>query len=138
ALAQTWDGGSAFNSNWSTAANWNPNVVPDNTGTANINMSGSVRLTPNVDTPWDIFTLNFDVLAGPFVIGGSTLTIRGGMFNADSDVQTLNNNIVVRGSQSWIANGGPLVFNGNIQSNMTDTVTIAGGFNTTFNGVLSN
>src|SRR5258706_15069322 len=89
AAAQTWDGGSPFNNNWSTAANWNPNVVPDNTGTANINMSGTTRLTPNVDVPWRIFSLSFDVLAGPFVIGGSALTIRGGgMFTSDADIQT--------------------------------------------------
>lgn len=138
ARAQTWDGGSALNNNWSSSGNWNPNGVPANNGTAQINMSGSTRLTPNVDVPWHIFTLSFDALAGPFVIGGNALTIGGGVTNPDFDVQTINNNIVVQGTQSWIASGGPLVFNGNIQSTSSETLTISGGNDTTFNGVLSN
>jgi autotransporter-associated beta strand protein len=137
APAQTWDGGSFFGDNWTTAENWNPNVVPANNGTAQINMSGTTRLTPNVNVPWRIFTITFDVQAGPFVIGGSPLTIRGGMFSADPDTQTFNNNLVVEGSQSWITSAGPFVFNGNVQATTTDTLTVSGN-NATFNGVLSN
>ena len=126
ARAQTWDGGSFFGDNWTTADNWNPNAVPANNGTAQINMSGTTRLTPNVSVPWRIFTITFDVQAGPFVIGGSPLTIRGGMFSADPDTQTFNNNLVVEGSQSWITSGGPFVFNGNVQATFADTLTISG------------
>src|SRR5439155_2937705 len=56
-----------------------------------------------------------------------------------ADVQSINNNMVVEGSQTWIASGGPLVFNGNTQATFSnDFLTIAGASNTTFNGVLSN
>ena len=33
--AQTWDGGGVDN-NWTTIANWNPDGLPANNGTANI------------------------------------------------------------------------------------------------------
>ena len=32
----TWDGGSAIDSNWTTAANWNPDGAPANDGTADL------------------------------------------------------------------------------------------------------
>src|SRR5262245_22336064 len=71
---QTWDGGGADN-NWTTANNWNPNVVPVNTGTANIVFAGSIRLTPSVNASQDILSLTFGNTAGAFNIGGpGTLT----------------------------------------------------------------
>jgi hypothetical protein len=73
----TWDGGGS-NDSWSTAGNWNPNGAPANNGTAEIVLSGTTRLTPNVDTPWSIRDLEFALIAGgtgSFVLSGSPLTI---------------------------------------------------------------
>jgi hypothetical protein len=80
-LGQSWDGGGA-NDNLTTAANWNPNVVPINNGTADLVFAGTVRLTPKVNTNYDVDTVSF---AGfeHFVLGtlnNSTLTVHGGIF----------------------------------------------------------
>ena len=56
--AQTWDGGGA-NDNWSTSANWNPNGVPANDGSAALIFTGTTRLTPVVDTGWSLSGLEF-------------------------------------------------------------------------------
>src|SRR5947207_11229170 len=78
APAQTWDGGGA-NDNWSNNVNWLGDIGPANNGTANIAMAGVTRLTPNVDVPFDINALTFNSGASAFVIGGSQLTLRGGI-----------------------------------------------------------
>src|SRR5436190_2620997 len=79
-LAQTWDGdnGNSGDSNWSNALNWNPNGAPSNNGLADIIFAGPNKLTPNLDINWDVNSVTFNNTAGPFAIGGSTLTIRAG------------------------------------------------------------
>ena len=73
-LAQTWNGGGA-NNNWSTGANWSGGVAPANpipgAGTADVIFSGSTRLTPVIDTPWNIDSLTFSATAGAFNVGGT-------------------------------------------------------------------
>ena len=65
-----WDGGGADN-NWSTAANWNPDGMPDNDGTADIVFTGQVRLSPVLDMPWDMRSVTFESSSTAFVLGGS-------------------------------------------------------------------
>src|SRR4030042_1432439 len=56
----TWDGGSLTDDNWSTAENWVGDTVPLNDGTVGIWFDGSPpRLTPNLDTDWNVFGLLF-------------------------------------------------------------------------------
>jgi autotransporter-associated beta strand protein len=139
ARAQTWDGESNSRDDWSGAANWNPNGAPLNDGSANIIMAGSVRPTPNVDLSWDIQSLSFENTLVPFVIGGNTLTIRGGgVTNNDAFVETVDNVIHVDTTETWTAAGGPLVFNGTVRSNFNDTLTIDGASDTTFAGSIAN
>ena len=71
ARAQTWDGGSGVNSNIGTAANWNPDAVPANNGTANLIFGGVVRLTPNFESVWSVNGVTFNNTAGAFTFGGS-------------------------------------------------------------------
>src|SRR5688572_8245570 len=135
ALAQTWDGESSGSNNWSGAQNWNPNGAPENDGTANIIMAGTNRLSPNVDSAWDIQSLSFGPTAGAFTLSGGRLTIRGGgITNNDDDVQTVNNPIRVNTTHTWSAAAGPMVFDGLVETPFHDMLTIAGGFNTTFDG----
>ncbi len=120
AQAQTWDGGGADN-NWTTANNWNLNLVPANNGTANVFFAGTTRLTPVLNTPYDINLLAFNLFAGTFTLSGaSTLTIRaGGIVNNEGDPQIISVPIVVGASQTWSAAVGPLTFSGS-------TVNISG------------
>ncbi len=126
AHAQTWDGGGA-NDNWGTAANWNPDAAPLNNGTASLIFGGTTRLTPNLDTPWSINSLTFNNTSGPFVFGGSPLTIgTGGITSNDADIQTFNNAIVLNGNQIWTTNAGNLAVNGAISGGFSLTKAGAG------------
>src|SRR5262245_39472082 len=85
--AQVWDGGHPSSDNWSSGRNWNPDGTPTNDGNANLIMSGTVRLTPNVDSSWDMKSLKFNGSAGAFVIGGSPFIVRDGIENDSNNVQ---------------------------------------------------
>lgn len=131
----TWNGAGGDN-NWSTAGNWAGGVAPANDGTAAIILAGSSKLTPNLDTNWDVVSLNFSNNAGAFVLGGSPLTIRaGGIINNDANTQTINNAITLGAAQTWNAASGHLAFAGNLAS--TNLLTLSGNFNTLISGVLS-
>ena len=121
--AQTWDGGAA-NDNWSAAANWNPNAVPANNGTASIVMAGNVRPTPNVDVAWDILGLTFNNTATAFTLGGSQLTIRGGgIANSSTNLQTIDNNVVMNNGQTWNVASGDILVRGVIGGAVGATLT---------------
>jgi autotransporter-associated beta strand protein len=111
ALAQTWDGGGT-NDGWTTANNWNPNLVPANDGTANIVFRGSTRPTPVVFPSQNVNAIGFLSPAGSFNITPGTragLTIgAGGITNADNSLQTISCPIQLSAAQSWHANTGPL------------------------------
>ena len=137
--AQLWDGGHESSDDWGSGRNWNPNGLPANDGSADIIMSGTVRLTPNVDQAWDIHSLKFNLSAGAFVTGGSPLFIRaGGIENASENLQVFNNNIFPRSSQTWDAFSGPMEFNALIEAfTGSPTLTVDGAFDVTFNGNVS-
>lgn len=136
ARAQTWTGGGANNS-WSTASNWNLGTAPANNGTANVIFAGSARLAPSAGSAWDINSLSFNSGASSFSVGGSALTIRsGGIENRSANAQTIGNNIVLGGSQTWDADAGHLVFNGAIDRSY-HSLTLDGSYNITLNGALS-
>jgi len=103
--AQTiWTGGGGDN-NWSTANNWNNNIVAANPSLAVLNFAGGVRLTNTVNANWTVAGINFTNTAGAFNIGssgGSTLTINGsGIVNADNSLQTLSSAIALGTHQTW-------------------------------------
>ena len=131
----TWDGGGG-NSNWSTGANWVGDVSPTNDGTALIIFDGNTQLTNSVDVNWDISNLTFAASAGAFFIGGNTLTIRSGIFQLDTDTQTVNNNITLGGSQAFWASNGNLVLGGNISMG-ANNLTFGARSNITVGGVIS-
>jgi autotransporter-associated beta strand protein len=136
ASAQVWDGGGA-DSDWSTAANWNPNLAPANNGTALITLGGIVGLAPNVDAAWDILGLTFGASAGGFTVGGSQLTIRGrGIANNSATTQRINTAIRLQAAQTWNATAGDLLLGGAINKH-GNTLTFDGPFNTSASGVIS-
>jgi autotransporter-associated beta strand protein len=103
--ANIWDGGGA-DSNWSTPNNWNPNVAPTSSATADIQMAGLIGLTPNVDSnnPWALDSLTFNAGAGAFTVGGNQISIEGstnsGIFNSSSSTQIVNNDIQINNTRS--------------------------------------
>ena len=66
----TWKGGGA-NDDWTTDENWLGGLAPLPVGLHDIELAGSIRLTPFVDTPFQIGSLTFDATAQPFVLTGA-------------------------------------------------------------------
>lgn len=130
-----WSGGGA-DANWSTPSNWAGGVPPTNNGTAAIVLAGTNNLSPKVDTAWSISSLTFSNGAGPFVLGGNTLTISsGGVTNNSANGQIINSALTFAANQTWNASSNQLIFNGNI-FNGGNLLTIAGNFNSVITGNL--
>jgi hypothetical protein len=85
---------------WSVAANWNPNQVPDTSDTAVIATEGDYTVTLDVST-----TVGGLVLGTTSGSGSQTFLINGQTF-------TLNGETVVNSNGQFILNGGPITFSG--------------------------
>src|SRR5690349_4441466 len=57
AQAQTWDAGGAANTNWSTAANWNPDGLPTSGANVTFGTGGSIA---TLDADRTVGTLTFN------------------------------------------------------------------------------
>jgi fibronectin-binding autotransporter adhesin len=142
--AQTWDGGGVAGGSllWSTATNWNGDVVPVNNGTANVAFAGTIDLTSDMDANWSINSLAFNSGAGAFTLGstsGFTLTLgAGGITNNDDSTQAIANAITLGAAQTWnVASTGALNVSGAINNggNLLTIQTTSG--NATLSGVFS-
>jgi autotransporter-associated beta strand protein len=131
--AQTWDGG-GFSDSFSDFFNWNPNSAPANNGSANVVFAGSTRLTPFVDTLWNLRSIAFGFNAGSFNISGAPILIgQGGISNFSFTQQTLNTPFAFVAPQVWDAGDGAMVFTGNID-NSGHALTVSGSSNTAITG----
>ena len=108
-VSRTWDGGGA-NNDWATDFNWDLNVEPLNNATADLIFAGLVRLTPSVDTAWNVRSITFNNTAGAFTITGpQAITIgNGGIVNNDTQTQTIDAAITLSANQSFTAAAGDL------------------------------
>ena len=137
--SNTW-AGFAPDDNWSSSGNWTADghdgVAPANDGTAHIIFTGSTRPTPNIDIPWNVGSIAFDNVSGPFAIGGQPIVVQSGGItnNAVSYGQIFNNNINAVQPQTWTA-AGAMFFNGSIS--LGGTLTIDGSASTSMSGQLS-
>jgi autotransporter-associated beta strand protein len=132
-----WDG-LGLSDNWSNPSNWVALLPPLTDGSASLIFDGNNRLTPVTDLPWNIFDLTFAGSAGSFSNSGSQLTIRStgvGIANNGTALQTIANNVVLGGPQTWNAVSGPLAFRGS-NNNGGFTLTINGSANVTLAGGL--
>jgi autotransporter-associated beta strand protein len=143
--AQTiWTGGGGDN-NWSTANNWNNNIVAANPSLAVLNFAGGVRLTNTVNANWTVAGINFTNTAGAFNIGssgGSTLTINGsGIVNADNSLQTLSSAIALGTHQTWSTTStGNLAVSGTINTagfTLSTSPTVSAARTITLSGAVS-
>jgi autotransporter-associated beta strand protein len=141
AVAQsTWTGGSAVDSNWSTAANWSGGT-PVSASTAGVTLAGTTRLTPNqnIANPFSLNSLTFDSTAGSFNLGGNGLnflsngatlpTLTQGSANGQmvSVPLTLTNNLTVGGGGT-----GALTLAGAVTG--AGSLTMAGSYTLTLSG----
>lgn len=129
ARAQTWDGGANNSDQWTTPANWNPNGVPANNGTAHIIFGGNSRLTPEVNETQSIQSLTFNSTAGKFfIIPGFSIPDQGliigagGVTNNDADAQWVICAIEASAAQTWSAAAGDLKINAVIGAGFPLTV----------------
>jgi autotransporter-associated beta strand protein len=130
----TWDGGGT-NDNWSTPANWSPDGVPPNDGTATLSMAGSVRPLPIVDVIWYINMLMFSPGAAPFSLsGGPGLVVYdGGIRNMSANLQRVNCTVGLGANTYFDAYVGPLSVGGDIDM-ANKVLTVWGSYTTTLSG----
>ncbi|MHA3770792.1 beta strand repeat-containing protein [Verrucomicrobiota bacterium sgz303538] len=103
--ANTWDGGGT-NANWSTAQNWDDNLVPafpqplTFTGTANLATVNDLAAGVTVSG------ITFDATTGPFKLAGNAITLAGGITDDSAELQTINLPITVNATQTVSVNFG--------------------------------
>src|SRR5688500_2268509 len=132
--AFVWDGGSLASDDWTDAVNWNPNVVPDNDGTAALAFASAPGPTSVVDVPFDIALLRFTNAAGSFNITGRELTVgAAGISNDSAQTQTFSNPVRLKEDATFAAGSGRLVFTAPLQIG-GGTLTVTGDFGTIFAG----
>jgi autotransporter-associated beta strand protein len=121
-----WTGGGA-NNNWSTAGNWDQDVVP--VFPIGLTFTGATRLVNTNDLPGiALNSLTFDAAAGAFVLDGNDIALDGKIgFNGNPAApvtQTVNLNLTWTGSETIdTPTNGNLTLGGNITS-FTDTSLI--------------
>lgn len=92
-----WDGG-APNANWSTAANWDFNILPD--FATPITFAGNTNLVTNNDlNAITVGGIIFDPLADAFTLRGNDLTLNGSIVNSSFAEQTINLAMTVNSTQ---------------------------------------
>ncbi|MEO7099133.1 MAG: autotransporter-associated beta strand repeat-containing protein [Luteolibacter sp.] len=133
----TWSG-LGLDSDVLTGANWTSGIAPAASGDALI-FTGSLRLSPTLAANRSVASITFNSSASSFVLGGTgvyTLTASGGIANSSvSNVQTINNSLVLANSQTWSTNAGTLVLNGGI-NNSGNLLKISNSGVTTLNGII--
>jgi len=134
---RTWDGGSGSDNNWSSAANWDAALVANDA----LIFAGATRLNPNNDTTANTTYngITFNNTAGAFTLGGNSITLNGSVTNNDTDLQTINLNMIVNAQREIattsgnIAIGGAIGGAGGITKLGNGTLTLSG--NNTYSGL---
>jgi autotransporter-associated beta strand protein len=125
----TWDGGGG-DSNWSTAANWDPDQAP--TAGDTLAFGGTTRTTNNNDltAATEIGAIVFNTGAGAFTIGGNSITLNGSITNNDDSEQTINLDIATTAVRTVNAASGNITLGGVISGS-------GGGINKTGSNALT-
>ena len=136
---RTWDGGSANNNNWMTAANWVGDVAPA-AGDNLIFPAGAARRsnTNNFPAGTKFSSISMD---GGYILGGNGIVLQAGITATQNQTNAVNlNGIKLDANQAFIKSGqGDLVVNSNIDTNGKTltlvSATSAGGH--VYRGVIS-
>ena len=128
----TWNGGSATDSDWSDAANWNGTNVAANDP---LSFGGNNHLNNTNDTAAGTVYSNilFNAGAGAFVLNGNSVTVAGGITNNSSNPQTIALGLVFNGSQTFNGATSSLIIGGGL----TNTAN-ANSLTLTGTGILTN
>ena len=132
-----WGGGGSDN-NWSTNPNWTNGCAPGYSSQS-VAFAGTTRLTPNMETNYNLTGITFNSGAGSFNIGttnGTMLTLAGGVTNNSTSAQTLNVPVTLSGAQTFNAAAGNLTL-GQALTNGGNLVTVTGISNVTVNGTIT-
>lgn len=132
AATETWDGGSAASSNWNTGDNWADDSAP----VANdaLIFAGTTRTTPtnNLAADTNFGNITFDNTAGAFTLSGNRFRLGGDITNLDTQLQTINNNLLLSGTRTIntasgnMTLGGVLSDTGGIFKMGSNTLTLTG------------
>ena len=123
-----WDGGSTVDSNWTTAANWVGDVAPSTGNTVDLQMDGTLRLSPVVDThdPWILNSLTFNSTASSFSLSGYELSFEGtsagtAVVNNSANTQKIANILHLKGTgtKTIDAAAGSLTLDGDVRLDVT-------------------
>jgi probable HAF family extracellular repeat protein/autotransporter-associated beta strand protein len=128
---RTWDGGSTTNNNWSSAANWNPDIVPVNG--CDITFSGTTRQTNVNNTALtDVWLLTF--ANGGFNISGNALNLNAGINNTGNNTWAINSTLAY--AQTFTSSSGMLTISGSVDNN-GNLLTVDGLGNHLISGAIS-
>ena len=109
-----WVGGSG---NWTTAANWQGNAVPDNGNP--IEFAGSGGTSTNDSAVNTVNGITFTTSAnGSYTLNGSALEIAtGGILNSSAYAQAVGLNLTMNGSSTINADSADLTISGSVDNN---------------------
>ncbi len=119
--SSTWTGG-AGNPFWSSPGNWN--TTPTN-GSNLVFAGATLPFAINNGFLSNVGSITFDNTALDFSLGGSGLTISGGVTNNSTTSQQIDLNLTLGSPQQFDAVSGGLSFTGSIDTN-GNTLTLAG------------
>lgn len=120
----TWDGG-AGTTNWSDAANWNPNGVP--AATSNVTLSRQSATTIDVNGAYAVndLTIQTNIVLN---LNATSLTVNGAYNQSSSAVHLGTGTLELRGAftvsgGTWAAESGTTLFSGTLAQTIPAGVT---------------
>ena len=134
--ARLWTGNSI--SNFSTAANWKNSNLPSATYSAAFDGGATANRAINLSSAATMRGMLIKAASGinPFTFTGSALTLmESGIRNEDTDTMTINNPIILGGSQTWETANGAITIGGNVTNNYL--LVISGSQALSFSGTIS-
>ena len=139
--ANTWDGGGA-NASWTTADNWDDNVVPADTSSVTLGTGFGSGSTINGFNARHVGTLTIDTTTD-FTLSGSQIYLDAGLTRTvgSAGIQTLSiydqySALITGGPNVWNNNStdGKLVINSMIRYDSGGSITFNGSGTTEFRG----
>ena len=127
-----WDAGGS-DSNWGTAANWNPDGAPVDGGYGVLTFASSNKLSnTNNLTGLIANSITFDSAAGAFILGGNAVTLNGNIgFSANPAIavsHAINLNLILNSNRTISSQtNGSLVFGGIISESGTNRILTKSG-----------
>ena len=126
--AETWNGASVTDNNWSDTANWVGGLPP--LGGDAVTFAGTSRLGPVMDNSYTLSSLAFASGAGAFVVTnapGTLLSLDGaGITNNSVNPQTLNLPVAISTAQTVNAAAGNIAIGGVVSG--TASLALTGNY----------